>query len=173
MQALESQALAGHYYLQGVREVGSELLLHPDGRFDYFLAYGAYDESATGTWTVQGGRVLLNTAGTMTPPCFRLKQSASQPEKPLTILVQNQNGRGVAGIDISIDYGDKNPETGYTQEYGWQAAKPRASPRPSAWVSGCTTWSPSGLRLQTLQTIIMFSNSIPGTWAGRNSKILF
>ena len=92
-----TEALAGHYYLQGVHEVGSELLLHPDGRFEYFLAYGAYDESATGTWTLQGGQVLLNTAGAAAPPRFRLKQSASQPEKPLTILVQDQNGRGLAG----------------------------------------------------------------------------
>ena len=27
--------LAGHYYLQNVREMGSELLLKPDGTFDY------------------------------------------------------------------------------------------------------------------------------------------
>ena len=85
--------------------------------------------TATGTWTVQGGRVLLNTAGSITPPAFRLKQSASQPEKPLTIVVRDQNGRGLAGIDISIDYGDKNPETGYTQEYGRQAARTQGRPK--------------------------------------------
>ena len=55
MQARENQGLAGHYYLQGVMEVGSELLLHADGRFEYFLAYGAYDESATGTWKERAG----------------------------------------------------------------------------------------------------------------------
>jgi hypothetical protein len=127
--ALETQMLTGHYYLQGVHEVGSELLLHPDGRFEYFLAYGAYDESAAGTWRVQDGRVLLNTSGTATPPRFRLKQSASQPEKPLTILVQDQNGRGLPGIDIIVDYGDKNPETGYTQTYGWQTRHRHGQPR--------------------------------------------
>jgi hypothetical protein len=120
LQSSEAQTLAGHYSLQGVMEVGSELLLRPDGRFEYFLAYGAYDESATGTWRVHNGRVLLNSPGASTPPRFRLKQSARQPEKPLTILVQDYNGRGLAGIDILIDYSDKNPETGYTQEYGWQ-----------------------------------------------------
>jgi hypothetical protein len=129
VQARENQELAGHYYLHGVHEVGSELLLHPDGRFEYFLAYGAYDETASGTWTVAGGRVLLNTTGISAPPRFRLKQRASKPDKPLTILVQDQNGRGLAGIDISIDYGDKNLDTGYTQEYGWQAAGPRGLPQ--------------------------------------------
>ncbi len=129
VQALEAQALAGHYYLQGVQEVGSELRLHPDGRFEYFLAYGAYDEQATGTWSVQGGRVLLNTAGTSAPPRFSLKQSASKPENPLTILVQDTNGRGLPAVDVYIDYGDGNPETGYTQEYGWQARGQRGRPR--------------------------------------------
>jgi hypothetical protein len=127
--AQETKALAGHYYLQGVHEVGSELLLHPDGRFEYFLAYGAYDESATGTWKVQGGRVLLNTAGTATPPRFRLKQGASRPERPLTVEVHDQNGRGLAAIDLVIDYGDNNQETGYTQSYGWQAARTRGLPK--------------------------------------------
>ena len=35
----------------------------PKRHFEYFLAYGAYDESATGTWTVEDGRVLLKTTG--------------------------------------------------------------------------------------------------------------
>ena len=47
--ALDAATAAGHYYLTGVHEVGSELVLLPDGRFHYFLAYGAYDEYATGT----------------------------------------------------------------------------------------------------------------------------
>lgn len=51
--------LAGHYYLDGVREAGSELLLKPDGRFEWYLSYGAMDQHAEGTWTRAEGRVLL------------------------------------------------------------------------------------------------------------------
>jgi hypothetical protein len=51
--------LAGHYYLRGVMEVGSELLLLPNGRFDYMLAYGALDELASGCWSREGGVVTL------------------------------------------------------------------------------------------------------------------
>ena len=47
--AVHAGDLAGHYYLQNVREVGSELLLKPDGTFDYMLAYGAADYWAKGT----------------------------------------------------------------------------------------------------------------------------
>jgi hypothetical protein len=53
-------ALAGHYYLHGVMEVGSELLLGRDGSFAYMLAYGALDELASGCWTRNGATVTLH-----------------------------------------------------------------------------------------------------------------
>ena len=52
-------SLAGHYWLRGVMEVGSELELKADGRFAYMLAYGALDEFASGCWTRNGGVVTL------------------------------------------------------------------------------------------------------------------
>ena len=126
---LQFSTAAGHYYLEGVHEVGSELLLHPDGHFQYFLAYGAYDENATGDWRLEGELVILHTAGAYTPPIFTLKQSSSRPEQPLTILVQDKTGRGLPGIDVLVDYGGTAPETGYTQYYGWQAPHPHRPPR--------------------------------------------
>jgi hypothetical protein len=127
--ALDASTAAGHYYLTGVHEVGSELVLLPNGRFHYFLAYGAYDENATGAWRVQGESVILNTSGGYTPPRFMLKESLTKPEKPLTILVQNKTAQGISGIDVWVDYGDMKPETGYTQPYGWRAPGPHRSPR--------------------------------------------
>jgi hypothetical protein len=127
--AVDAPAAAGHYYLTGVHEVGSELVLLPDGRFQYFLAYGAYDENATGDWRVQGDVILLNTSGGYTPPRFTLKQSLTKPGQPLTILVQNQAAKGISGIDVWVDYGDTKPETGYTQYYGWKAPGPNRNPK--------------------------------------------
>jgi hypothetical protein len=51
--------LAGHYEMHGVMEVGSELLLKANGRFQYMLAYGALDELASGCWARHGGVVTL------------------------------------------------------------------------------------------------------------------
>ena len=51
------QRLPGHYYLQGVREVGSELVLSEDGSFDYLMSYGAVDISASGAWRSDGKQV--------------------------------------------------------------------------------------------------------------------
>lgn len=51
--------LPGHYYLQGRREVGSELLLEEGGRFKFALTYGAVDEFAKGRWSVSGNQLVL------------------------------------------------------------------------------------------------------------------
>ena len=51
--------LAGDYHLNGVMELGSEIRLLPNGRFDYMLAYGALDEPASGCWSREGGTVTL------------------------------------------------------------------------------------------------------------------
>lgn len=127
--SLDAPTAAGHYYLEGVHEVGSELLLLPDGRFQYFLAYGAYDENATGNWRVDGQLIILNTSAGYTPPRFTLKQSLSKPEQPLTILVQNKTEQGIPGIDVLVDYGGTKPEIGYTQYYGWQAPRTNRIPK--------------------------------------------
>lgn len=52
-------ALAGHYYLSGVMETGSELLLKADGRFEWYISYGAVDQLAKGRWGRAGQTVTL------------------------------------------------------------------------------------------------------------------
>lgn len=52
-------ALVGHYYLSGVMETGSELRLKPDGRFDWYISYGAVDQLAQGRWGRNGQTVTL------------------------------------------------------------------------------------------------------------------
>ena len=65
--------MVGHYYLSGIREVGSELLLRPDGSYEWFLAYGATDQSSKGTWKRDGDEIiLLPTPVDQSGPWFRL-----------------------------------------------------------------------------------------------------
>ncbi|MDE2597351.1 MAG: hypothetical protein KGL44_10780 [Sphingomonadales bacterium] len=54
-------AFVGHYYLSGVRETGSELLLRAEGTFDWFISYGAVDQFARGRWASDGAAVILTT----------------------------------------------------------------------------------------------------------------
>jgi hypothetical protein len=51
--------LAGHYFLNGIMETGSELLLRPDGRFQWYFTYGALDLDAEGRWQREGDHVVL------------------------------------------------------------------------------------------------------------------
>jgi hypothetical protein len=70
----QGDSLAGRYYLSGVREVGSELLLKQDGSYKWALSYGAMDQQSQGTWKVQDGKVVL-TSQALKPlrPFFSLK----------------------------------------------------------------------------------------------------
>lgn len=60
--ALRAIDAGGHFYLGGVTEVGSELRLHPDGRFEWVLMYGALDQAASGRWRRDGHHVVLEAA---------------------------------------------------------------------------------------------------------------
>jgi hypothetical protein len=57
----KSPSMTGHYYLSGMMETGSELLFRPDGRFQWFISYGAMDQYAEGTWKQLGSKIVLTT----------------------------------------------------------------------------------------------------------------
>lgn len=68
--------LVGHYYLSGVMETGSELLLKADGRFDWFISYGAIDQVAEGRWGRVGKTVTLAVdMPSANEPLFRADQT--------------------------------------------------------------------------------------------------
>ncbi len=62
--SLANEGLVGHYTLSGVMEVGSELRLSADGRYEWYMSYGSVDQFSTGTWTVGGQSVILTHAKT-------------------------------------------------------------------------------------------------------------
>ncbi|SJZ50022.1 hypothetical protein SAMN02745119_00782 [Trichlorobacter thiogenes] len=81
LQAAEQPAFVGRYYLQGVREVGSELLLRTNGSYAWMLAYGNQDHSSEGRWTRQGDSIVLTAAvPSTTGPLFQL--DTKKPTEP-------------------------------------------------------------------------------------------
>lgn len=52
----------GHYYLSGVMETGSELLIDRQGTFEWYLVVGGLDLFAKGTWRQEGRDVVLEEA---------------------------------------------------------------------------------------------------------------
>lgn len=64
--------IPGHYYLEGITEVGSELLLKPNGKFEWMLSYGNTDRQATGDWQLVGDEVTLESGDDGKEPQFRV-----------------------------------------------------------------------------------------------------
>jgi len=98
--------VAGHYVLRGVREVGSELLLKPDGTFEFMLAYGAADYWAKGAWRREGSAVILQSSGKPGEP-FRLLRSEPGKAGRIRIWVLGLNERGVPNIKVRLKAGDQ------------------------------------------------------------------
>jgi len=98
---LAPDRIAGHYVLQGVHEVGSELLLEPDGQFEYMLAYGAADYFATGKWRLKDDTVILDSKVTDAPP-FRLLSSAAKRSPVVRVWIKGKNGSPVPNLDVVL-----------------------------------------------------------------------
>lgn len=140
-------ALAGHYYLDGRREVGSELLLTKDGRFEFFLAYGAVDRYAKGTWSVSGMSLTL-TSDLLEEPRFAL--GPSEPEldpayrergEKTEILMCVEIGTPELGLvwrDVEITAGFSNgrTRTGLTGRDGMLGFEKRGEPE---WAGAVVT----------------------------------
>jgi hypothetical protein len=115
MLTARGEDLAGHYVLQGVMEVGSELLLKSDGSFDYMLAYGAADYWAKGTWRQKDDRVVLKSAGKKEDPFRFLRSEAGKPGN-ICIWVLGKNGRGVENVEVSLQTVDRHFEATTTSD---------------------------------------------------------
>ena len=100
-------------------ELAAQLEIRPDGHFSYFLAYGALDEQAEGTWTATEKGIALTTLPKPKPPVFRLDHEGREGIAPFHILVLGPNGQGIAGVDIRLGFESGAIMTGYTQDYGW------------------------------------------------------
>jgi uncharacterized protein len=109
------EGLAGHYILQGVMEVGSELLLKSDGTFEYGLTYGAADYWAKGTWRHENNSVVLNSVGRKEAP-FRLLRSEAGKLGTTRVWVVGKNGHGVEDIHVSLQAADQHFEATTTYD---------------------------------------------------------
>lgn len=52
---------SGEYHLTGVHEMASAFNFNPDGKFEFYLVYGAMDRNASGTYTVDGDTIKIHS----------------------------------------------------------------------------------------------------------------
>ena len=102
--AARAADVSGLYTLRNAREMGSELLLKPDGSFEFMLAYGAADYWSKGTWKSESGAVTLNSDDPEPKPPFRLLSSTTgnKEDSPRVTLVA-AGGRPVPNIDVVLE----------------------------------------------------------------------
>ena len=103
-QAQDASAVAGEYCLAGVREVGSCIRLSAGGKFEYFLAYGAYDENAEGTWQLDRGDVVVDTPPYDKRPGFAFKRL--DPGDAIEVVVE-RNGQRLNLINVRARCGGR------------------------------------------------------------------
>lgn len=112
-------ALAGHYYLDG-DDIGSELLLRADGRFEYLLAYGASDARAQGCWRHSDRQVVLETARAAPSGLRLLKRmsidGSNHPES-LRPVPQTDRDEGAEGDTVVVAVGHAPEGTAIWVEY--------------------------------------------------------
>ncbi|GHD58303.1 hypothetical protein [Jeongeupia chitinilytica] len=144
----EPAQLTGHWYLQGVREVGSELQLAPDQRFDWFLSYGAMDVFAQGKWQLEGTSLVLSTQQPrkkadfrpFTPDEMNIRKPA-EPGQWIAIVGVPRTGPQ-PGVEVKFEAKSGKTATAVTEQNGEAAIS----------MPDTESWSRVGLRHQGSNT---------------------
>lgn len=117
--------LVGHYYLSGSGEMGAEILLRPNGKFQYSMAYGAVDEYAQGSWTVWNKQVIFRSETAAAQPAS-MSPSADAPAVSLPagqLLVDlRHNGKSIPGFKVAVLGDAPLKSEGRTGAKGWRTA---------------------------------------------------
>lgn len=109
-------SLVGHYDGHQM-EMGAELILNANGRFQYGVAYGALDEEAEGTWVLQGDHVLL-TSDPVTPPRFVFLGQKPAPAGTFRLSLEAPQGMSLQYFDAVLTFAHREPEGGQLKDDG-------------------------------------------------------
>jgi hypothetical protein len=118
--ARAQDAVVGSYCLSGVREVGSCIRLSPDGKFEYFLSYGAYDERSEGTWKRANGEIIVDSLPYDQGPTFRFKRMEKSDSGEFDVIVVSTADSEIAGVDVSVTCDGATKAAGQTQESSFE-----------------------------------------------------
>ena len=143
-RAQDATTVVGSYCLVGVREVGSCSRLSAGGKFEYFLAYGAYDENAEGTWKLTSGEIIVDSLAYDRQPAFAFTRLQRGDGNGFDVIVESKSGRSVQGIDVSVTCDGRTTRAGVTQAEGY---KVDCASTPTAVILGLRMY---GLAPQTI-----------------------
>lgn len=160
-------ALPGHYYLEGVTEVGSELLLKEDGSFEWMLAYGSLDQMASGSWSASGDAVTLVTSAPTGPePTFT--SFSERDLKALSTESMREDGQWMVLVGIPQAGAMADVEVTFVAKSG-KTASAVTSEQGDASVSmpATETWTRVGLRRKGGKADVQWIDMPPDRASGR------
>jgi hypothetical protein len=99
-------SLAGTYD-GGQTEVGAGLKLDRDGRFEYFLSYGALDEQADGRWHATAEGIVLDS-DPVKEPKFELVASGPGPSAGFDVTLDVPGQIPVGLFESAVLFGEKD-----------------------------------------------------------------
>ena len=108
--------MVGTYCLVGVREVGSCIRLSPGGQFEYFLAYGAYNEQSEGTWKSAKAEIIIDSLPYDRRPTFSFKRMEKSETGAYDVIVVDTRDLPIAGIEVAVTCDGTTKDAGQTQE---------------------------------------------------------
>ncbi|MDB5707076.1 MAG: hypothetical protein JWN66_4192 [Sphingomonas bacterium] len=112
-------------------EMGAELHLLADGRFEYGVAYGALDEAGQGSWRVEGDRVLL-TSDPVTPPRFVFTGQKPAPSGTVRFSLEAPQGVSLQYFDAVVLLAHGGSKGGQLSDDGLSLPLDPADPPVSA-----------------------------------------
>ncbi len=121
----------GRVYDGHQTEMGAQLSLTADGRFEYGLVYGALDEAGQGSWVVRDGRVLL-TSDPVTPPRFVFTGQEPAPAGTLRLSLDAPKGISLQYFDAVFTSAKGATKGGQLTEQGLSLPVDAADPPVSA-----------------------------------------
>lgn len=100
--------IVGEYYLQAAHEMASGFLLKDDSSFQFFFSYGALDRFGNGQWTIDKGRLVLDSPKSETND-FELLNSSKSKTGNIVIKIEEENQILKKHVYASLENG--NPGT--------------------------------------------------------------
>lgn len=101
---LNATGIEGNYFLTGVHEVASVLVLKPDQTFDFYYSYGAIDRTGQGSWKItrdDSSKVVLHSKARPAADFTLVKKSASNHDH-ISIRVTGKHAGVLPCITVRI-----------------------------------------------------------------------
>ena len=97
--------IPGEYYLQGVMETSSAILLKPDHSFEIYYSYGSIDRQGSGRWKMENNRIILNSRP-WPKNDFKLVTRQSTADELTTVKITTGNEQLLPYFEVMIRAAD-------------------------------------------------------------------